>query len=195
MRVTVAWSDIEGLRRFDNALKALGEKKMRQVANRALNQTGDQGRTKVLRALARQTGLTQKVVRRHIKVKRSDWGSLAYRINSSGRDIPLKYFKPKEVDGGTTAKPFGKPTFYPDAFFRGGRFPDRRVALGGKMNGHVFVRKDTKGRVIMKAKSGVNISEQMVKDASAAAWRSTVGRVLPRKLEDQIEQATGGIFS
>ncbi|WP_395175803.1 phage tail protein [Roseibium alexandrii] len=195
MRVAVGWSDIEGLRRFDNALKSLGEKKMRQVANRALNAAGGQGRTQVVRALAKQTGLTQKVVKRYIKVKQSDWGSLEYRINSNSRDVPLKYFKPKEVDGGTNASPFGKKTFYQDAFFRGGRFPDRRVALSGKMNGHVFVRKDTKGRKIMKAKSGVNVSEQMVKDASAAAWRSTIGRVLPVKLEDQIEQATNGVFS
>ncbi len=195
MRVSVSWSDIDGLRRFDNALKSLGEKKMRQVANRALNAAGDQGRTQVVRALAKQTGLTQKVVKRYIKVKRSDWGHLEYRINSNSRDVPLKYFKPKEVDGGTIAKPFGEKTFYPDAFFRGGRFPARRVDLPGKMNGHVFVRKDRLGRTIMKAKSGVNISEQMVKDASADAWHSTIGRVLPVKLEDQIEQATNGVFS
>lgn len=195
MRVSVSWADIEGLQRFDNALKALGGKKMRQVANRALNQTGDQGRTKVLRALSKQTGLTQKVIKRYIKVKRSEWGRLEYKISSSGRDVPLKYFKPKEVEGGTTAKPFGKATFYPNAFFRGGVFPSRRVELGGKMNGHVFVRLDDKGRALMKAKSGVNVSEQMVKDASADTWTGTVARVLPAKLEDQIQQATNGVFS
>lgn len=193
--VSVQWADIDGLRRFDNALKSLGDKKMREVANRALNKTGEQGRTQVKRALAKQTGLAQKFVVKHLKVKRSSWFDLEYRISSRGGDIPLKYFKPVEVAGGTRAKPFGKSTFYPDAFFRGGRFPEKRVALSGKMQGHVFVREGLKRMPIMKAKSGVIIPEQMVKDASADAWRSTIARVLPVKIEDQIRQATDGVFS
>lgn len=195
MAVKVSWSDIEDLRRFDNALKSLGDKKMRQVANRALNRAGDMGRKHVKKALAKQVGLNQGQVLKYLKVKRSSWYSLEYRISSSGRDIPLKYFKPKEVAGGTTAKPFGKKTFYPNAFFRGGRFPDRRVDLSSKMNGHVYVRMDDAGRAIMKAKSGVVIPQQLVKDASADAWRTTISYALPVRLEHEIERATKGVFS
>lgn len=45
--LTVRWVDVEGLRRFDNALKALGGFEMRKVANRAINRAGDMARTQV----------------------------------------------------------------------------------------------------------------------------------------------------
>ncbi|MBG6205397.1 hypothetical protein IWQ49_000041 [Labrenzia sp. EL_126] len=195
MAVRVSWADIEGLRRFDNGLKALGETTMRKVANRALNRVGDMGRTRVKRALSKQTGLTQKRVARHLKVKRSSWGDLAYVIRSRGSDIPLKYFKPKEVDGGTQAYPFRKKTFYPDAFFRGGRWPGGRVSLGGRMNGHVFVRKTKARNSLMLAKSGVAIPREMVKDLSAEAWTETVRDHLPRRVEHELSRATDNTFS
>ena len=70
--------DVKGLRQFENMLGALGAEAPKAV-NRALNRTGDMAKTQVVKALARQTGLPQKLIRRSVKVKRSSWR--AWSIN------------------------------------------------------------------------------------------------------------------
>ncbi|WP_099864715.1 hypothetical protein [Pararhizobium haloflavum] len=192
MDLKISWADIDGLRRFDNALKALGDKKMRQVANRAVNRAGDQARTQVRRELARQTGLPRKVIVKAVKVSRSSWQTLDYRMTTRGGDIGLKYFKARETRKGVSAAPFGKRQVFAGTFIKGGKFPGR-VPIG--MGGQVFKRVGDGRFPIEKQTSGVIIPAEMVKGATVDAFRSTASRVLVERIEHEISRATKGAIS
>lgn len=196
MDIRVGWQDITDLVRFDNALKALDDKTMRKVATRALNRTGDMGRTRVVKGLALRTGLPNKVVLRYLRVKRAEWGALEYRITARGNDISLRHFRPRETRKGVVASPFGKRTLFPGRFMKAGLFPNRVVV--GKFNGHVFEPvggSNAWGRPFERTQSGVVLSDEMVKEASASVWRKTVSEVLPRRLGHEIEAVTSGVIS
>ena len=82
--------DVRDLERFGNMIGALGQDGPKAV-NRALNRTGDMARTRVVRELAKQTGLPQKTIRKAVKVKRSSWQDLEYRLSS---ESPRFYRRP-----------------------------------------------------------------------------------------------------
>lgn len=176
--------DVRDLERFGNMIGALGQDGPKAV-NRALNRTGDMARTRVVRALAKQTGLPQKTIRKAVKVKRSLWQDLEYRLSSSGGDVSLKYFKARETRKGVTAFVRGERELFEGAFTRGGSFARGRVALN--MGGHVFQR--IGGRTeLEKLKSGVFIPIEMVEGATAAAFEDVVADVLPRRLDHEINR-------
>lgn len=191
--LTIKWQDVEGLKRFDNALKALGDKEMRKVTNRAVNRAGDMARTKVRRELARQTGLKYKVIKHALKTKRSSWSTLEYRITARGGDIALKYFSPRETSKGVTAAPFGKRKLFPGTFMKAGWWPNRVV--NPSWNGHVFKRVGNEKSPIEKEVSGVSIPNEMVQGASKDVFQSTVARVLPQRIEHEIKRLTKGVVS
>ncbi|NIZ11074.1 phage tail protein [Pseudooceanicola sp. HF7] len=179
--------DVKDLKRFDNMLIGLGEDGPK-VAVRAMNRAGDMGRTQVVKALAKQTGLPQKLIRRSVKVKRSTWSEPEYQLNSAGGDVSLKYFKKRETRDGVVAK-LGDARgndWFAESFFRGGLFPGRRVDIRS-MGGHVFVRAD--GRTdLERVTSGVFIPKEMVEGASLKAFRDTVARVLPQRLDHEFSR-------
>lgn len=194
--LSIRWEHVEGFRRLDRALRDLGNDQMRKVANRAINRAGDMARSKVATALARQTGLSRnKYILPALKrgTKRSSWETLAYSMTLSGGDVPLKFFDPKEVEGGVAARTFGRQTLYPGAFIRGGEFPNHRVTLKSKDN--VMVRMGEARNPITRAKSGVVVPAEMVKGETAKAFEQSVADNLPRRLEHEIGRATGGVFS
>jgi hypothetical protein len=94
--------DVSGLKQFDNLLGSLGQDGPK-VITRALNRTGDMAKTQVVRALAKQTGLPQKTIRKALRAKRASWQDLEYRLSASGGDVSLKYFKARETRRGVTA--------------------------------------------------------------------------------------------
>lgn len=197
--LTVRWTDVEGLRRFDNALKALGGYEMRKVANRAINRAGDMAKTQVIRALTKQTGLPRKTIVEAIKVKRSAHGGpdggiggLEYRMTTRGANVSLKYFGARETRQGVSAAPFGQRQIFPETFIKGGRFP-KRVPLN--MGGHVFKRIALVRLPIEKQTSDVAIPREMLKGETARVFQSTVASVLPRRLAHEINRATGGVFT
>ena len=70
---TVSGVDMRDIERFENMLGALGNEAPKAVS-RALARTGDMARTQVVRTLAKQTGLQQKIIRRVVKTKRPAQG-------------------------------------------------------------------------------------------------------------------------
>jgi hypothetical protein len=176
--------DVRDLERFGNMIGALGQDGPKAV-NRALNRTGDMARTRVVRELAKQTGLPQKTIRKAVKVNRSSWQDLEYRLSSSGGDVSLKYFKARETRPGVTALVRGERELFAGAFIRGGSFARGRVALN--MGGHVFQRTGVRTE-LKKLKSGVFIPIEMVEGATAAAFEGLVSDVLPRRLDHEINR-------
>ncbi|MDF2369400.1 MAG: phage tail protein [Rhizobiaceae bacterium] len=192
MSLTSHWADTAGLQKFDNALKSLGDKRMRQVANRVVNRAGNQTKTQVTRALTKQTGLKRRTIVKAIKVKRSGWSDPSYRMTTTGGDVALKYFNARETRRGVSARPFGQRKVFASTFIKGGRFPDR-VGLG--MGGHVFEREGARRMPINKIKSGVIIPAEMVKGETATAFNKTASRVLMTRMSHELSRATGGVLS
>lgn len=192
MTMQMRWADASGLDRQIKALQSLGSRKTRIVGNRVANRAGDQSRTQVRRELTKQTGLPRKTIVKAVKVTRSTPDTLAYRMRSQGGDVSLKYFSAREQRRGVKAKPFGQWNVFPSTFIKGGRFPNR-VDIG--KGGHVFQRTSARRKPIEKVKSGVIIPEQMVKDATAEAFRSTSSRVLITRMAHELSRMTNGAFS
>ncbi|KEP69620.1 hypothetical protein DL1_03240 [Thioclava dalianensis] len=182
--------DVKGLRQFENMLGALGAEAPKAV-NRAINRTGDMAKTQVVKELARQTGLPQKLIRRSVKVTRSSWTHLEYQLHSAGGDVSLKYFKKRETDEGVRAY-LGDQRgwdWFAESFFRAGRWPRPRQQISWS-HGHVFVR--VGGRTdLEKVTSGVFIPIEMVEGATAKAFEDSVTNNLPRRLDHEISRALG----
>ncbi len=192
---TVSGVDMKDIERFENMLGALGNEAPKAVS-RALARTGDMARTRVVRTLAKQTGLQQKIIRRVVKTKRPAQGhpetgagqDLTYTLHAAGGDVSLKYFRPRETRPGVVAFVRGERKLYERTFMKGGSFERGRVAL--KMGGHVFERHGRR-LPIEVVKSGVIIPEEMVSGETAAAFDDTVAKVLPRRLDHEISRALG----
>ena len=193
MSLQIRWQDVESLNRFDNALKALGSKKMGQAANRAVNRAGDMARTQVRQKLTRQTGLKRPTIVKAVKVSRSSPQTLVYRMAAHGGDVSLKYFGARETKAGVSAAPFGKRKVFASTFMRAGWWPNRVVKPG--WNGQVFARAGAARFPIEKQKSGVIIPNEMVQGETRDAFRSTVARVLPQRLDHEINRLTKGVVS
>ncbi len=180
--------DVKGLEQYGNMLGALGSVEAPKVQARALNRTGDMARTQVVKALAKQTGLPQKTIRKALHVKRSSWTSLDYVIYSRGGNISLKYFKPRETLRGVTALVRGERELFEGTFMKGGSFVKGRVDIG--MGGHVFER--IGGRTeLERVRSGVFIPDEMIQGESVAAFDRVVKEVLPRRVDHELNRALG----
>jgi hypothetical protein len=119
MSLQIRWQDVESLQRFDNAIKALGSKKMGQAANRAVNRAGDMARTQVRQKLTRQTGLKRPTIVKAVKGFRgSTPQTLVYRMSAHGGDVSLKYFGARETKAGVSAAPFGNRKVFASTFMR-----------------------------------------------------------------------------
>lgn len=154
---------------------------------RAIRRTGDMTKTQVVRTLTKQTGLKRPVIVRAVKHKSS--GGVEYKLVSRGGNVALKYFGARETRKGVTAAPWNKRRTYAGAFTKGGNLPHR---VGLKFGGQVMQR-DGKARTpIHKLKSGLFIPKEMVSGATAAAFLSTVAKVLPNRLRHEIAAILGG---
>lgn len=190
--LTISWSNPKGIRMFHRAVQQLGAQRLRPVANRVVNRTGDMARTQVRRALTAQTGLKRATIVKAVKANRSSVATLAYSMTARGGDVALKYFGARETRRGVSAAPWGNRQVFPGTFIKGGRFPGR-VPLN--MGGHVFQRVGSARRPIEKVDSGLVIPEEMVKGETARAFQSTVALVMPMRMAHEIRRMTGGIIS
>lgn len=183
---------------FDKISKALGEfsEEIRAIGlARAINVGGRAGGAKMFRALAKQTGLTQGVVRKCVKVRRANRGNLTYQFIANSKALPLSAFglsgkagRPKR--GGSYqvwARAWGVKKVYKRAF-----------VLTSKRTGvkEAYKRvKGSKGRHNIKMLYGPIISREMIRvgesavgEIMAAAVDIAVNR-LPHELMYAVAQA------
>ena len=150
-----------------------------------INKVGNRAKTQVIRALTKQTGLDRRVIVAAVgNPSKARPGKLSYDMRTRGGNIRLKYLKPKESDGGVVAKPFGKKTYYPGAFLKGGAVGNRKAV--DKFDGHVMVR--TKGRLFTYARSGVVIPTEMTQGATLAAFDKVAGPLLEQRVQKVIDK-------
>lgn len=186
------------LGRFANQLAVLGANAPIALS-RALNHTGAKARTQVIRNLTKQTGLKRSVIVKAVKVNRATaaaeqfgyGGRLTYTLSTQGGDISLKFFDPKEVKGGVSAKPRGRRQMFAGTFTHGGRFPKR---VGPVMGGHVFKNIDPNHAWRGKAElqnSGVSIPDEMLQGATEAAFMQVMGDELEARVSHEIGHLMG----
>lgn len=153
---------------------------------RAIRRTGDMTATQVVRSLTAQTGLKRQVIVRAVKKMPA---GMSYSLKSRGGNVALKYFKARETRAGVSAAPWNARRVFAGMFIKGGRFPKR---VGLNLGGQVYARTGA-GRVpIAKQKSGLFIPKEMISGATAAAFLSTVKRVLPARLQHELAAILGG---
>jgi len=181
----------QDLKRFDNAIKALGSKKARDVYRLAINRTIDGAFTKVKPALAKQVGLSQAktIAKGGVRKIRANYSALEGKIVSRGRHISLKEFKPRQFKAGTKASPWGKRQLFESAFMG-----PRPGAVAVKLAGHVFVRSSSDRHPIEKL-WGPAVPVEMVKEESAAAFESASRTIFPRRVEHEIKRLSKGVFT
>lgn len=177
-----------GLVRFHDAVRELGEPRARIAYSRAINLAGRDAAKEVAPALTAQTGLPKrtapKVLRRH--VLRANASRLAYQITAKGGDVRLKFFKARETRKGVTAAPWNKRTLFHSTFMKAGFWPKRVVKPN--WNRQVFRRADGS---FENVKSGLFIPEELTKGQAAAAWLRG-GQTLQRHVALEVRRVTKG---
>jgi hypothetical protein len=155
--------------KYGRALENLGQRDAIIVMARALNHTGDKARTKVKRALAEQTGIQYGKINGLISSKRAQrtGAGLEYAIVGKRNNTNLSLFKARETSTGISAYPWKKLHQ-----FKGGFLVAR---YGGKA-----YRRKTHSRFPLTTLDGPNVVKELVKDASAQAFESTIPEIIAR---------------
>lgn len=181
-----------GMPRFAEAIRTLGEGRARTAYSRAINHTGRIAGTAAGRALSAQTGLPASTGRRAIrrKIDRATPSNLSYTIHGRGGNVSLRHFKPRETRKGVSAAPWNSRRVFAGSFMRAGWFPNR--VPKPSWNKQVFER-GTGGK-FRKVKSGLYIPAEMVTGATAAAWNASAARLTPR-VAHEIRRVTKGVVT
>lgn len=158
------------------------------ILGRAVRRTAERTKTEMVRALVGQTGLKRKVIYKALRLKT---GELQATIASTGGNIRLKFFAPRETRKGVSAKPWGKRSVFAGTFMKAGRFPNR-VPITKRLTGHnVYIRKGRSKWPVMQARSGLFIPTEMVRGASAAAFNATTKSEMPKRIQHELKRVLG----
>lgn len=180
MQVVIAPAD-DVLRRFQNQIGAIGDKAP-QAIGRAINRTVDQVYTLTVRTLVKQTSAPRAVVASSIRKRyaSTSGGALEGALVATGRELPLKLFKPRQFKAGTKATVWGKRQLFPGAFMG-----PRPGTLAPRLKGHVWTR-ESKDRLPIKKLYGPSIPKEMVKDESAGQFQREAPFILDKRLRHEI---------
>lgn len=206
MATKLVWKG-DGLDKMERAIAVLGSEEAARTAYRSvLNARGSLLRKDAVRILPRQTGLAKETISKALgRAVRASNNSLAYILTTRGGFISLKYFGPKEGNGGVTAYPRHDAKFVNSGFITGGLMGQRQaLPLGdhvyapngktaGKKSKYQGANGNQWGRGIDKEVSDVRIPEEMVIDDMAAAAEKHA-RLLEPDLQARIKKMTGNIF-
>jgi hypothetical protein len=183
MTITIAQGDAI-LRRYANAIGALGERDAHKALARAANHTAKKACTQVRRAVARQTSIPLKIVKKQTRVDQANpngTGAIEARIVASGRPIPLKAFRPKQFSYGIKVKLMGKTRPMPGTFIFAGTYRSGKEIAGG----HVFQR-TTVASLPIEKQYGPDVPTQIVKDKAADTFEYVVFTALPQRVGHEL---------
>lgn len=186
----------DGIARLEAAMDVVASDKMKKAYSRALNDTGKATRKKTVAAVAKQVGLTQKVVSKRggIATQIAYGNRLSYVIRANGGYLLLKDFKPTQFKKGVKASPWGPRRLFDGAFINKGvygnvmhRSGKARPMKSGRYKGQV--------REPIENMYGPAIPREIVQGAAKIAFETTSAEVLPKRLAHHIKRATKGVVS
>lgn len=183
--LTISFADDE-LRRFENMLGAVGEKDGRKALARAVNRTTRTVEGRVIRAIAKQSSIPIKIVRKSIKTRlaahKGD-GPLVGRISAIGDDLPLKHFAAKQFKFGVKAKLWNKWHRFPGFFIWAGTYQSGKAV----MNEHVWSR-STAASFPIQMEKGPAVPDELVDRQSARIYEETVRTMLPARAMHELSR-------
>ncbi|MFO1144674.1 MAG: hypothetical protein U1E59_20320 [Amaricoccus sp.] len=183
--ISVRWAD-DHLKKYGDRLDEL-DRRFPKALPRIVNQVGNRAKTQVVRNLTAQTGLPRKTIVKAIgNPSLARPGKLSYGMVTHGGNVRLKYLAPRETRKGVTAIPWGKRQLFPGTFMKGGVFPDRVMVKA--FGGHVFRRLNKTGTRITQARSGMAIPAEMLKGATAKAFRETAAPLLDERVKRVLDK-------
>lgn len=86
------------------ALLAGIEKGIEKAVSRAINKTAVSARTKIVRRIARETSLKQKIIRRAVTLRRASYRVWQAVVGIRGKPMPLVWFHARQTKAGVTYK-------------------------------------------------------------------------------------------
>lgn len=150
---------------------------------RAIKRTGDQSKTRVVRALTKQTGLKRDVIVRAVKARPA---GMSYSLMSRGGDVHLKYFKARRTKAGVSAAPWNRRQVFKGTFIA-------KATGGGSMYGGQVFKRTGRARLPIEAqRSGLFIPKEMITGSSAAEFLLAVRTILPARLQHELARILGG---
>jgi hypothetical protein len=114
---------------------------------------------------------------------RANLGRLEYKIQATGKGIPLKVFKAYQTRRGGSVYVWPK-----------GRYLIPHAFIVKSLGGHVFWR-TSKSRLPIEKPTGPSIPKELVKKYVDEAFQSLVSRELPPRVEHEIRVITDGVVS
>jgi hypothetical protein len=172
------------LRRYANAIGALGERDAHKALARAANHTAKKALTKVRREVAKQTSIPLRIVRKQTRVDQANpnsVGAIEAKIVATGRPTPLREFRPKQFSYGVKVKLMGKTEFMRGTFIFAGTYRSGKEVAGG----HVFQR-TTAASLPIEKQYGPDVPTQIVKDEAADAFENVVFADLPKRVGHEL---------
>lgn len=183
MRLEINIADRE-LARFQNMIGAVGSKKARAAMARAVNRTTRSIHGKVIRAVAKQSSIPLKIVRKSVRMSlaaHQGEGAIQGVVYATGSPLSLKHFNARQFAFGVRAKVFGETRRYPSAFIYAGNFRSGNPVA----NGHVFQRVG-KARLPIEKLTGPSVPEELVRGESAHAFSTTASSMLPARIAHEL---------
>ena len=172
---------------------AVAGKRLPNAAALVMNRVVTRARPKVVKAVAAETGIFPKILTKAVRPLRASPTNLRAGLASRGGEIGLRYFKAREANGGVAADVAGEREFFPGAFRRSGRAPNRYMVR--RLNKQVYVR-DTESRrwgakPIVKQGSGVWIPLKMIEGESRKAFDEVAATELPVQIARELDKILG----
>jgi len=144
---------------------------------RSLNKVGRSAESAVVRHLAKDIGVPQKVARRSITVWRATRTNRVVAISANGRRIPLAELAAREVRSGVSYRGMD-----------GRRRKIKGAFIAEMSNGHVGVfKRRGRARLPIDEKFGPSIPHVFVKDASIKVMRETAGARWPIVFSHEVD--------
>lgn len=174
---------------FENQIKALGEGDARKALARAVNHTTRKVRTRVIRAIVRQSSIPRSIVARSIRLQlaaHKGSGPLEGIVYASGNPISLKHFKARQMSYGVRAKVWGEWRRYPNHFMG-----PRPGVIAPKLRGHVFQRTMDETwingkRTPIELQYGPSVPQELVKGESAEVFHQMTAEDLPARARHEL---------
>lgn len=161
--------------RYEAMVQRVGERDAALAFSRALNHEGRKTYTALTygksSALHRQTDIPPSIIRAATKFTPSRKSNLRTVISGSGKELPLRLFKPHQFKFGVKAKVWGRMQSYKSAF------------IVAKYGGNVFHRTSRKRFPIQKM-FGPSIPKEMVKDQTLETFEQSGNAVMDRAMHE-----------
>jgi hypothetical protein len=170
--VRIVIKDLDQTRvRYEAMVQQVGEGNAALAFSRALKHEGRKTFTAVKRALRKQTDIPPAMITASMAFRSSSKRNLRTIISGSGRELPLRLFKPSQFSYGIRAKVWGRYQTYRSGF------------IVAKYDGNVFHRTSSKRFPIQKM-FGPSIPKEMLKDETLETFERSGNAIMDRAMHE-----------